>query len=94
MADVKKPKTLQDFRAVHDKSFVIPAKIKEGLAKLGNEGWEEEPNFVKLCGVSVADFSRFREQFADFYVVVGGLRSGKRVWAGSKQLAAKMREMV
>lgn len=93
MADVKKPKTLQDFRAVHDKSFVIPNKIREGLAKLGNDGWEYETDFVKLCGVSVLDFASFREQFADYYVVVGGTRSGKRVWAGSKALAAKMREM-
>lgn len=88
------PKTLSDFRAIHDKSFVIPNKIKEGLTKLGNDGWEYENDFVKLCGVPVSDFARFREDFAEYYVMVGGLRSGKRVWAGSKALAEKMRAMV
>ena len=86
-------KTLADFRAIHDKSTVVPGKIKEGLVKLGKDGWDYEPEFVKLCGVSVTDFSRFREDFEDYYVIVGGTRTGKRVWAGSKELAAKMREM-
>lgn len=96
MATAKKTakKTLDDFRAVHDKAFVVPNKIKAGLEQLGKDGWEYESDFVKLCGVSVVDFGRFREGFSDFYVSVGGERSGKRVWAGSKALAEKMRSMV
>lgn len=89
----KPTKTLADFRAIHDKSFVIPAKIKAGLEQLGKEGWEYETDFMKICGVSPTDFARFREEFADFYVLVGGERSGKRVWAGSKAAAEKMRTM-
>lgn len=87
-------KTLADFRSVHDKNFVVPQKITAGLAKLGKDGWDYEPDFIRLCGVSVTDFSRFREQFADFYVNVGGSKSSKRVWAGTKETAAHMQEMV
>lgn len=86
-------KTLSDFRAVHDKSYVIPQAIKAGLAKLG-DGWDYEPEFIKLCGVSVLDFARFRDEFADHYVTVGGSKSSKRAWAGTKATAAKMRDMI
>lgn len=87
-------KSLADFRAVYDKNTIIPQKIREGLAALGNDGWENELDFIKLCGVSTIDFGRFREEFAEFYVTIGGARANKRVWAGSKALAGKMREML
>lgn len=93
----KKPvakKTLAAFQAVHDKNFVIPEKIKAGLAKLGKDGWDYEPEFIRSCGVSVTDFARFREEFADFYVNIGGSKSSKRAWAGTKETALKMQEMV
>lgn len=97
MATKSKTKTLSDFRAVHDKNFVVPEKIKAGLAKLGKDGWEYEAEFMKMCGVGTIDFARFREQFEEFYVIVpgtNGTKSSKRVWAGSKAAAAKLREMV
>lgn len=87
-------KNLADFRAVHDKSFVVPNKIRAGLELLGKDGWDYEPEFIKLCGVSVIDFARFREEFADFYVSVGGSKSSKRAWAGTKATADKMRGMI
>lgn len=87
-------KTLADFRAVHDKSFVVPAKIKAGIEKLGKDGWEYEVEFLKICGLSTTDFARYRDQFPGFFVLIGGERYGKRVWAGSKATADKMREMV
>lgn len=87
-------KTLADFRAVHDKNFVVPQKIKAGLEKLGAEGWEYEIEFIKTCGVGPSDFANFREQYEEFYVELGSADRGKRVWAGSKALANKMREMV
>lgn len=88
-----KRKTLADFRAIHDKNFVIPNKIKAGLEALGNDGWEYEADFQRLCGVSTTDFAKFRDQFEEYYVTTSGTNP-KRVWAGSKALAAKMREMV
>lgn len=86
-------KTLADFRAVHDESFLVPAKIKQGLAKLGDDGWEYENEFIKICGLATHNFARYRDQFEDFYVTVAG-RNAKRVWAGSKKLAEQMRGML
>lgn len=86
-------KGLQDFRALHDKNFLVPQRIKAGLDALG-DGWEYEVDFVRSCGLSTTDFARFREQFEEFSVNVGSARSPKRVWAGTKAMAAKMRDML
>lgn len=94
-ATVKPAKNdLESFRAMHDKSFMIPKKIQEGLAALGDDAWEYELDFIKRCGVSPTDFAAYREQFEDFYVNIGAPRAPKRAWAGSKALAKKMRDMV
>ena len=84
-------KSLSDFRAAHDKGFIIPRRIKDALEQLG-DGWEYEVPFAKLAGVSLTDLSVFREQFAQYIVVVK--RDGKRAWAGTPAVAEKMRGMV
>lgn len=91
-AESKSGKSLQDFRAEHDKSYIVPKKIKGALEKLG-DGWEYEVHFMRLAGISVTDLAAYRDQFEDHIVVVGG-RNTKRVWAGTTKLAAQMREMV
>lgn len=83
-------RNLEDFRAAHDKSFIVPKRIKEGLAKLG-DSWEYEVEFIKRCQLSTTDFAAHREPFKEFYVETGG-GSPKRVWAGTKAFAAKLRE--
>ena len=82
-------KTLADFRAEHDKDFIIPRRIKEGLKLIG---WEYETAFAKICGVSMADISTYREQFLDHVVPIR--RDGKRAWAGTPSMATEMRKMV
>lgn len=86
-------KSLQEFRAEHDKSYIVPLKIREAIKKLGVDGWEYEVQFLRLAGLSVTDLAAYRDEFADHFVVVGG-RNPKRLWAGSVGLAQKMREMV
>lgn len=86
-------KSLDDFRKTHDKSYVIPEKIKAGLAKLGKDGWEYENEFIRTCGLSQTDFSRFRNQFEGYFLLIGGRNHPKRVWAGSKALVEKLTEM-
>jgi hypothetical protein len=90
-SDSKKGRSLDEFRAQHDKDFIVPARIKEGLKQLG-DGWAYEMEFVKLAGVSLGDLGNYREAFAEHVVIVR--RDGKRAWAGSVSIAAKMREMV
>jgi hypothetical protein len=90
----KTTKKLADFRAVHDKNFVVPERIKAGLARLGKDGWEYEASFIRLCETNVVDFSRFRDQFNEYCVVFKENGKERRVWAGSKAAADKMREMI
>ena len=83
-------RSLSEFRATHDKSYIVPKKIRDGLAKLG-EGWEYEMNFAKIAGISLSDLAAFRSLFEEHLVVVDRTR---RAWAGTKATAAKMRAMV
>lgn len=85
-------KGLQEFRALHDKAFIVPTKIKAALEALA-DGWEYEAAFIKLAGISQADCSAYRDQFEEFVVIVGG-KTQKRVWCGTKKLATQLRGMV
>ena len=87
-----KGKDLTAFRAAHDPAFIVPQKIRAALAELG-ESWESEVEFIRRSGTSTTNLALFREEFSDFYVEVGG-RNAKRLWAGTKGFAAKMRETV
>jgi len=85
-----KPRKPEDFRAAHDKSLIVPAKITEGLKRLGANGWVYESEFIVMIGVSHTDFSRHRAGFDDFVVTPRG-KNPRRAWCGSKALAAKLR---
>lgn len=85
-----KGRSLSEFRQTFDKDFIVPNKIKTALASLGKDGWEYEVGFAKLAGLSMADLGNYREKFLDFVVTI----RERRAWAGSKQLADKMRSMV
>lgn len=88
-------KSLEAFRAAHDRDYIIPARIKESLNELG-ESWEYEADFIRRCGVSQIDFAAYRDQFTDFFINTDGSHRnrGKRVWAGTKAFAAKLREVL
>lgn len=91
-----KGKDLDAFRSRHDKSYIVPSRIKAGLAELG-DSWEYELEFIRRCGLAQVDFSAYRDHFAEFCVVTprtGGRSHGKKIWTGSKALAVKMRGML
>lgn len=88
-------RSLDEFRAAHDKSFIVPRKLKAALASLGPGGWAYEAEFVKLAGVSHTELGAYRSQFEDHIVILKGTEhSGRRAWAGTKALAEKLRAMV
>lgn len=89
----KTGRDLSEFRANHDKNFIVPKKIEAGINALGPDKWEYQADFIKLCQISVTDLAMFREQFSDFLVEVGG-KTRKSIWCGSKALATKLRGMV
>jgi len=84
-----------DFKHLHDKSHIIPEKIRAGLKKLGPKGWQYQPDFIKTCEIgNPADFGHHSAQFeADHCVLIGGSK-GKKAWAGSKELADRLRAML
>ena len=88
----KAGKNKDDFRSAHDKSYIVPKKIREGIEQLGKEGWEYEREFLSICGLSNTDAARYREEFEDYLVQTGG-KNPKRIWAGSPEFAEELREM-
>lgn len=87
-------KTVASFKALHDRSVVIPQKIKAAIDKMavtgGTQHWEYESDFIKLAGVSAADLNAHRDTFKDFVVearAVGNSRSARRVWFATKAAA-------
>jgi hypothetical protein len=87
-------KSLEEFRSAHDKSYIVPKKIKDALAKLG-DSWEYEVDFVKTANISITDLIPFRDQFEGHIVAVkaNGSSHKKNVWAGTLAFAAKLREL-
>jgi hypothetical protein len=90
-----KGKSIEAFRASHDKAYFVPKKIAAALAALG-DSWEYEGEFIKRCQLSTTDFAAHRDEFKDYFFETsstGGNR-GKRVWAGTKPFAKKLREVL
>lgn len=84
-------RSLEEFQAQNDKSYIVPRKVKDALKALGTD-WLYEAEFAKLAGVNLADLGHFRSLFEENIVAIRR-DGGKRAWAG-KATAAKMREML
>lgn len=86
-------RSLDEFRKTFDRSHIVPTRIKAALESLGT-AWMTEIEFAKLAGVSIPDLALFREPFEGHVVVLPGQHKGKRLWAGTKAAANRMREML
>lgn len=97
MATVKsKGRSAEDFQKEHDMSYIVPQRIRAGLAELGDT-WEYEPDFMKRIGCNASMVSPHRAAFDEFTVDIkprAGRSHSKRAWAGTKKLATSLREMV
>lgn len=92
-------KSLDVFRNLYDKSVIVPAKLRAGLAKLinnedGGPGYEEDAVFLKSCGLRPQDVTPFLEQFAEYIVMVPQNGHQQRKWAQTPEFAAKLREFL
>ena len=85
-------RTQEEFVRTFDDEFIIPNKIKQALAKLGN-GWLYEEEFRKMAEIGTVGFFRFRGQFTDHIVVIKGPHP-KRIWVGTKSQAEAFRKRV
>jgi hypothetical protein len=88
-------KSKDDFRALYDKNFIVPTKIKQYLAALGPRTWETEKEMCSKAGISTTDISAFRSQFEEYIVLAR--EPGKHpqtLWCGSKSFATELKGMV
>ena len=83
-------RSVDEFRTLYDKDFIVPRKVRDGLKALGS-GWAYEVEFAKLAGVTLADLAAYRDAFADHVLQ---LKESRRAWAGTKVVAARLREML
>ena len=91
----KRGRSLDEFRAAHDKSFIVPKRIRDALNQLG-DSWEYEIEFLRRCNLGTNELAEYRDQFEADHVVLVSSRSHstKRIWVGSKELAETLRQMV
>ena len=89
-------KTLDDFRAAHDKNVIVPTKIQaalDSMLKEGAENWSYEADLIRRAQISQTDMGLFRSQFADHVVETRDHKNSKRVWFADKKVAAKVRSL-
>lgn len=89
-------KTLNDFRAAHDRNVIVPNKIRtalDAMQKEGPEHWEYEADFIVRAKISQTDIGLFRDQFEAHIVETdkGKASRGKRIWFASIKVAARAR---
>ena len=94
-------RTVADFKAVHDRDTVIPARIQAGIDKMldvnGKEHWEYESDFIReYAAVSQTDISKYRDRFKDYWfssrpVGDGRSKTERNVWFASKAAAKECR---
>lgn len=85
MATAKK--TIAALRAIHDKSIVIPNRIRGAIAALKASGddWAYETDFIRMAKppIGTHDIARFRDEFAAHWAdmpSVDGKKSARKVW--------------
>lgn len=91
-----KAKTISDFKNLHDRSVIVPRKIKDALAKMfadGRENWEYEGDFIKLAGIAGKEITDYREQFKAHIVETPAAngREPRNVWFADVKAAKKIR---
>lgn len=93
-SDANSPiKSIDDFSKLHNKSYIVPQKIKAAVKKLADrKGWCYEVDFLKLAGVTAIELGTFREPFLEDHVVI--IKDSRRAWAGTKAIANELRAML
>lgn len=92
-----KGKTLEQFRAAHDRKLALKKRAEAAFKSLGNS-WEYEGDFVKRAGMSISDWGAIRGDYADYTLLVkasfgrGSNGSTRRVMAGNPAFAKKLKE--
>jgi hypothetical protein len=101
MTTKTKGKTIEDLRATHDRTVVVPNRIRQAIAilKASGDEWAYEQDFIALVKPPIAnvDIAKYRGQFLDFWADMpssNGKSSVRRVWFATKASADKWKETV
>lgn len=91
---VKKKTTamsLEDLDRQYNPNVIIPARIRAGLAKLGDSAMTAM-NFQHEANVTTVQLAQFSEMFEKFQVTVRDGGKAKTLWCGTEAFARKVRE--
>jgi hypothetical protein len=98
MPSKRKPKqttngamSMDDLDKQFNPNVIIPARIRAGLAKLGDHAMTAM-NFQREANVTTVQLAQFSEQFEGFQVVVRDGGKPKTLWCGTEAFARKVRE--
>jgi hypothetical protein len=83
--------SLEDLDKQFNPNVIIPARIRAGLAKLGDNAMTAM-NFQREANVTTMQLIQFSEQFEKHQVVVRDSGKPKTLWCGTEAFARKVRE--
>jgi hypothetical protein len=83
--------SLEDLDKQYNPNVIIPARIRAGLAKLGDNAMTAM-NFQREANVTTLQLVQFAEQFEGHQVVVRDGGKPKTLWCGTEAFARKVRE--
>ena len=89
----KKPAALsmEDLDKQYNPNIIIPARIRAGLAKLGDHAMTAM-NFQHEANVTTVQLAQYSEMFESYQVIVRDNGKPKTLWCGTEAFARKVRE--
>lgn len=85
--------SLDDLDNKFNPNVIIPKRIIDALAKLGDNAMTAE-DFRKFSNVSTTNLAMFASQFEEYQVTVRDSGKPKTLWCGTKAFAKKARERI
>jgi hypothetical protein len=83
--------SLDDLDNQYNPNVIVPARIRTGLAKLGDHAMTAM-NFQHEANVTTVQLAQFSEMFEKFQVIVRDSGKPKTLWCGTEAFARKVRE--
>jgi hypothetical protein len=83
--------SLDDLDKQYNPNVIIPARIRAGLAKLGDHAMTPM-NFQYEANVTTVQLAQFAEMFEKHQVIIRDGGKPKTLWCGTEAFARKVRE--
>lgn len=83
--------SLEDLDKQYNPNVIVPARIRAGLAKLGDHAMTAV-NFQHEANVTTTQLAQYSEMFEKHQVVIRDNGKPKTLWCGTESFARKVRE--